>query len=193
MAFIGVFKRKSYSDEELIALFKQTGNNNHVGELFMRYTHLVLAICMKYLKNEEEAKDASMQIFEKLLGDLAKHEVQNFQAWFHTYIRNFCLMELRKEKSKRNHQEKFNAQQPTFVESEDGMHPSDKELLETDITDLETAINQLKDEQKECIELFYLKGHSYDEVMQLTGFEYKKVKSHIQNGKRNLKILLEKR
>lgn len=192
MAFLRVFKKSELTDAELIARYKESSNNRFVGDLFMRYTHVILGVCMKYLKNEDDAQDAVMHIFEKLLIDLSKHEVQNFQAWLHTYTKNFCLMELRKAKTQRNRQNEIEEELPTFVESENGLHPTDKELLEVEIEKLEEAIGHLKDEQKVCIELFYLENKSYEEVSNSTGYDFKKVKSHIQNGKRNLKIILEK-
>ncbi|MFY0672548.1 MAG: sigma-70 family RNA polymerase sigma factor [Bacteroidia bacterium] len=193
MALFNIFKPKELSDEQLILKYKESNDSKYVGELYQRYTHICFAVCMKYLKNEEDAKDAVMQVFEKLLTDLLKHEIQFFQGWLHTLVKNFCLMQLRSRK----HQSQFDENTSTAnsnisVESFEDDHLTDKILLEVKIEQLETAITQLKNEQKECIELFYLKNKTYTEIQQITGFDYKQVKSFIQNGKRNLKNYLEK-
>jgi RNA polymerase sigma-70 factor (ECF subfamily) len=57
---------------------------------------------------------------------------------------------------------------------------------------LEKCIETLGDEQKQCVKLFYLQEKCYKEITESTGFDMNKVKSYIQNGKRNLKICMEK-
>lgn len=193
MALFKLFGQKPSTDEDLILKYKQSKDTKYVGELYQRYTHISFGVCMKYLKNEDDAKDAVMQIFEKIMADLLKHDVEFFQGWFHTYIRNFCLMQLRKPRRTTDFNEEVNhLAENRIVESHKDSHLEEKEILEENLDKLELAISQLKDEQKQCVELFYLKEKSYEEITELTGHDYKKVKSHIQNGKRNLKILMSK-
>ncbi|MGB0429445.1 MAG: RNA polymerase sigma factor [Bacteroidia bacterium] len=192
MALLNIFKPKQLSDEELILKYKDTLDTKFVGELFQRYTHICFAVCMKYLKNQEDSKDAVMQIFEKLLTELKKHEVSFFQGWFHSLIKNYCLMLLRKRKPKAEFDENVAQKNAAvFVENDNHEHLHDKLILESKIENLEKAILLLKPDQRQCVELFYLKEKSYKEIEDLTGFDFKKVKSHIQNGKRNLKNILE--
>jgi len=194
MAFLQILRKKELSDEELISKYKESSNTQWVGELYQRYTHISFAVCLKYLKNEDDAKDAVMQVFEKLMADLLKHEVQFFQAWFHTYLRNHCLMQLRKSKSIISFNDEINMgkNETELVEMEDGTHLSDKEILELNLESLELAILQLKNEQQQCVRLFFLEEKTYKEIEEQTGFDYKQVKSFIQNGKRNLKIIMDK-
>ena len=162
-----------------------------VGELFKRYTGFVFLVSMKYLKDEGRSKDAVMQVFEKLFTDLLKHEIDNFKPWLHTVVRNHCLGLLRKEQSKRKNEDKLKTEL-YFMESEQDDHLIMEQEHENKINNLKKALKQLKPEQKQCVELFYLHEKSYKEVMELTGFSIKNVKSYIQNGKRQLKIILEK-
>src|ERR1700746_558775 len=104
-------------DLQLIAEYKQTGDNAFVGLLFQRYTHLIMGVCMKYLKNEEDAQDASMHIFEKLLKDLRKHEIQQFKAWLHMVCKNYCLMQLRSGATKLKHNREMHKDLATLMES----------------------------------------------------------------------------
>ncbi len=180
----------SFSDTDLINAYKADKNKNLVGELYTRYTRMVFLVSMKYLKNEEKADDAVMQIFEKLFTDLLKHEVKNFKGWLHTVTRNHCLIKLRSEKSILKKQQDYKKDTETFMELAPDFHQTGKE--EKKLTTLEEAITKLKPKQKQCIQLFYLKEKSYTEVADTTGFTMKEVKSYIQNGKRNLKIILER-
>jgi len=138
---------------------------------------------MKYLKNTENAKDATMQIFEKLMDDIPKHDIQFFKAWLYRVAQNFCLMQLR---SRKYHTVSFDLIEERIVEYDEYLHPAiAKEQL---LTQMEQAINELNEDQRTCVELFYLEKKTYVEIMQLTGYNFMQVKSNIQNGKRNLKI-----
>ncbi len=181
------------SDNELIAQFRKSHNAQTLGILYKRYNHLVFGVCLKYLKNEENAKDAVMQIFEELFQDLKQHNIQNFKSWLHSKARNFCLMKIRKQATvNKRHQVYEHSFSPNDA-YDNFWEENEENNLEKQLTDLEMAIELLKDEQKECIKLFYLQQKSYAEIVTLTGYELKKVKSYIQNGKRNLKKLLENR
>lgn len=185
---------QTFSDNQLISEYCRTKDNYFAGLLFKRYTSFVFLIGMTYLKNEEKTKDAVMQIFEKLLDDLLKHEISNFKSWLHTVTRNHCLMQLRSEQRLQKKQLEFEKDYATFMENETDLHqidePNDNEKK---YQNLKAAINELKDEQCQCIKLFYLQEKSYKEIVEQTGLDIKKVKSFIQNGKRNLKILLTKK
>ena len=179
------------SDKLLIEQYRQTLDKNVVGELFKRYTGFVFLVSMKYLKDEEQSKDAVMQVFERLFTVLPEHDIDNFKAWLHTVVRNHCLGILRKKQSIQRHENNVK-EHIIFMENDAVEHQDSKEENKADINNLEKALKQLKPEQKQCVELFYLNEKSYKEIMEITGFDDKKVKSYIQNGKRNLKIILQK-
>ena len=183
----------TYNDLELVAKYKQTNDNVFVGVLFQRYTHLIFGVCMKYLKDEEDAEDASMQIFEKLLVDLKKHEVQQFKAWLHMVCKNYCLMQLRSGASKLKHEREMHKDELAFMESNHDLHLIYENHKEIQLTQMEECIKVLNNEQRLCVELFYLQEKSYQEVSEMTNFSMNNVKSYIQNGKRNLKNCVESR
>ena len=179
------------NDRLLIEEYRQKNDKNLIGELFKRYTGFVFLISMKYLKNEDQSKDAVMQIFEKLFDDLLLHDIDNFKAWLHTVTRNHCLGILRKKQSLQKHGNHIK-ENMIFMENRTEEHHINENKTEKDIKNLEKALQKLKPEQKICIQLFYLDEKSYKEIVKITGFSDKKVKSYIQNGKRNLKIILQK-
>jgi len=176
------------SDSLLIESYRQTENNIYISEIFERYNHLVYGVCLKYLSNRDYAQDAVIQIFEKLLSDLSNHEIHNFSSWLHSVSRNHCLMILRKKKQNLRQEEKYKAEMWIVSDEED---LDNIRLTDYQLELLEKAIPKLKPEQKKCVELFYLEEKCYKEIELLTGYPLKKVKSYIQNGKRNLKIIME--
>ncbi|TKC01123.1 RNA polymerase sigma factor [Pedobacter cryophilus] len=174
-------------DEQLITDYKKSGDLLVLGKLYEQYMPLVYGVCLKYFKDEEESKDAVMQIFEELIHKLKLHEVKNFKSWLYVLSRNYCLMELRK--SQKHTMVNIEDQ---FMELESSQHHEDSNQKEWYLTAMEKCMETLSDEQKISVNLFYLQQQCYTEVAQNTGFELNKVKSYIQNGKRNLKICIEK-
>ena len=174
-------------DAALIALYKKTGDLEVLGQLYGRYMHLVYGVCLKYLQDEAQGKDAVMQIFEELVVKLKMHEVQNFKSWLHVVCRNYCLMALRK--SSKN---KTVSLEDTFVENTEFVHLNIDDTKEKQLTIMEKCMESLPEEQRISVDLFYLKEKCYKEIAEITGYELVKVKSYIQNGKRNLKICIEK-
>lgn len=176
------------SDQELLAKFHASHDNEWLGILLQRYTLLLLGVCMKYLKNEEEARDSVQQVFLKVIQELHKYKVEYFKSWLYMVAKNHCLMRLR-DKHGKIPAELDNQAIPAPEEADK------QKLLATDHTlDLmETSLKELSPEQEQCVTLFYLQKKSYQQVSEETGFSMMQVKSYIQNGKRNLKILIEKK
>ena len=178
----------NYTDNDLINNYLQKNDNSFVGVLYERYGHLVLGLSIKYLKNKDEAQDAVIQIFTNLLSDLQKHKIQYFKSWLYVYSKNYCLMELRKRQSMLKKELELKENVHLVMDFSTPEHLNEKEAQ---ITLMEKAIELLNNEQKTCIELFYLKNKSYVEIEEMTGFNNNEVKSYIQNGKRNLKLKME--
>jgi RNA polymerase sigma factor (sigma-70 family) len=186
IAFLSLAKFSAHiTDEELVQQFCTNQDQTAFGELFNRYQHLVVSICYKYFLDKEMAKDAMMQIFEKLMRDLPKQEIQYFKAWLHIVAKNHCLMQLRKAKLPMKHVENI---ENYDMENDDGLHLAIEK--EQNINKMHKALSQLDDKQKTCIDLFYLQKKSYADIQSATGFTFMEVKSFIQNGKRKLKILM---
>jgi RNA polymerase sigma factor (sigma-70 family) len=186
-----LLNRRSYlrklSDEDIISLYKEKQWSSCIDELYQRYSHLVFGVCLKYVKQIENAEDITLTLFTSLTQKLLQHQVQHFKSWIYVSARNSSLMFLRANKKS----EELMQDDHLFDESEfllEEKHQKD-ELLDN----LSAVFDELKEEQKMCIQLFYLEKKSYEEVAQLTHYTLKEVKSHLQNGRRNLKILLEKR
>ena len=180
-------------DSELIASYKQSHNNSIVGELYQRYAHLIFGVCMKYLKNEQDAQDASILIFEKMLKDLLKYEIKEFKPWLYVLCKTFCLMQLRSGASIQKKEKEIQHYFETSMETDEETHLFNGNQKEMQLTAMEDCLKQLNNDQQICIELFYLKEKSYQEVSEETNFTLNNVKSFIQNGKRNLKNCMESR
>lgn len=183
-------KIKNLTDEELVHIFVQKEDNKFLEELYGRYIRFVFLICMKHLKNVEQAKDVSMQVFEKLCEDLKRFEIRNFKSWLHVVTKNACLMHLRSNKDLEPLDSISQKVMQSSMENQSFLHPENDNEREFKFDLLQKAMEKLNVEQKKCIELFYLEEKSYKEVAGITGYTLNEVKSFIQNGKRNLKNLI---
>jgi RNA polymerase sigma factor (sigma-70 family) len=181
-------KYKDHTDAQIINIFLESGDNSYVGELYSRYGHLVLGLCIKYLKDKDEAEDAVMSIFGQLINDLKKHKVEYFKSWLYTYSKNYCLMQLRKKQTVLKKELEIKENEIFLMDYNNIEHLNEKE---SQIQLMQLALNELNTEQRRCLELFYLNNKSYTEIMTITGYNNNEVKSHIQNGKRNLKLKME--
>lgn len=184
--------RKAIPDDVLLQQYRNTGDIELLGELFSRYMHLVYGVSLKYLKNREDAKDAVLGVFEKLVIEYKIYEIRNLKSWMYVLTKNFCLMELRKKKAQGIRLKEWQDLQPEFMESPVDLHPIDGRDPKIN-EDLKRCMEELKIEQKECIRLFYYDNRSYREIASALHLDEKKVKSHLQNGKRNLKICLDQK
>jgi RNA polymerase sigma-70 factor (ECF subfamily) len=175
-------------DKELLQKFYADGNNQWLGLLLQRYTLLLYGVCMKYLKDEEEAKDAVQQIFLKVITEVNRYKVDYFKSWLYMIAKNLCLMKIR------DRQGRIPVELSDKMISDENVYRK-KELLEKDqtLSLIEEGLNELNEDQKLCVSLFYLQKKSYQQITDETGFNLLQVKSYIQNGKRNLKLIVEKK
>ena len=178
------------SDSSLLEAYRLKRDNEIINQLFDRYIHLIYASCINYLKDEDKAKDAAMEIFESLGEKILKHDIRNFKPWLHMVARNHCLMDLR------NRKENIPLQNVEYylhqnMEIEPELHLTDTEVGFEEL--LRTLLEKLKLGQRQCLKLMYFQNKSYKEIALTTGFTEQQVKSYIQNGKRNLKLMIEAR
>ena len=174
----------SPTDEEILSQYRETGDQELFGNLFNGYMHLVYGLCLKYFKDGERSRDAVMAIYEQISEKLLSTEIQHFKSWLYMVSKNHCLMELRKKNPE--------VYTDIFMETEDTVHLKEEKMeLEKDLEALEGCIEELKEQQKLCVKLFFLDKRSYQEINEQTEIDLKKVKSYIQNGKRNLRMCLE--
>lgn len=187
MRFFSLHKRKEYSDEELLSLFKDTSKAEYFQQLYERYIPLIYGLCLKYLQNTEQSQDAVIDIFENLSQKIQGYEINIFKNWLYSVVKNHCFHILKE--NKREIIVNFDSQ---LMESE----PILDLLSENTNEDKEDALNkcleQLPEPQRISVEKFFYEDKSYAEIVDETGFHLKSVKSYIQNGKRNLKICIEK-
>jgi RNA polymerase sigma-70 factor (ECF subfamily) len=176
-------KFEHYSDAKLLVSFRANDDKKIIGELYNRYGHLVMGTCLNYLKNKNDAEDIVMEIFMTLGDKIKKHEINYFKSWLFILTKNNCLMVLRKKK---HYDTQLNEE---IVAQEDEIE--EIQIKEIQLTELETAIDELDPPQDEVIKLFYIQQMSYKEVSEKLNLTLNKVKSAIQNGKRNLKIKLK--
>lgn len=175
------------NESELLLRYRNTGDLQTLGDLYAPYMPLLYGVCYRYLQDEKQSEDAVMAIFEELIDKLRHHDVGNFKSWLYVYARNYCLMQLRQQKRYPHVDIQENLQ-----ESEQSLVQDDpKRWNEQDFSKLEVCMQTLNTEQETCVRLFYLQQMCYKDIATTTGYALSKVKSSIQNGKRNLKICME--
>ena len=182
-------KHEETSDQQLLENFYRDRNNEWLGILLQRYTLLLLGVCMKYLKNEEDARDSVQQIFLKSITELHKYKVDYFKSWIYMVAKNHCLMKLRDKQGKIPVELTENHIATPAENTDRHALLNDEKTFEL----MNNSLDELNEEQRQCVTLFYLEKRSYQEISEVTGFNMMQVKSYIQNGKRNLKIILEKK
>ncbi|MEA1874490.1 MAG: sigma-70 family RNA polymerase sigma factor [Bacteroidota bacterium] len=183
--------RMNEADQTLIKMYRETEDKALIGELFNRHSGFVLAVCMKYVQDTALAEELTVEIFESLFKKLKKHKVDYFKTWLYSVAKNHCLLHHRSANTFRKHKGLFQQEQDGFMESEESMYLSEENKKVNEAKDVQNALEQLKPEQKICVELFYIENKTYEEISRESEYNIKKVKSYIQNGKRNLKLILE--
>jgi RNA polymerase sigma factor (sigma-70 family) len=180
---------KDDSDEELLNRYRKTDNQEWLGQLYGRYLELVYGVCLKYLQDEASAEDAVMAIFEELMTKVREHDIQNFRSWLYVLSKNHCLMKLRKDKRRQTVN-----YDPGIMHSIDPAHHTMEDFEENgEAAMLRDCIQRLSEQQKQCIELFYFQEYSYKEIAEMRSERLGQVRSNIQNGRRNLRLCMEKK
>ena len=195
MTFLKDIPQDSLTDTELVSLYKKTNDLKVLGQLYQRYMDLVYGVCLKYLKESERAKDAVMHIFEELVLKLRKHEVENFKSWLYQVAKNHCLMQLRTPKNLKTIElpdALMQSEENVHLDGVfDGLSPAVEK--EEKFQRLEYCLTTLAEDQRKAVQLFYIEGKCYNEIVELMGQEWNQVRSYIQNGRRNLKICMDKK
>lgn len=187
MRFFNLHKRKEYSDEELLSLFKDTSKAEYFQQLYERYIPLIYGLCLKYLQNTEQSQDAVIDIFENLSQKIQGYEIKIFKNWLYSVVKNHCFHILKE--NKREIIVNFDSQ---LMESEPILDLLSENANEDKEDALNKCLEQLPEPQRISVEKFFYEDKSYAEIVDETGFHLKSVKSYIQNGKMNLKICIEK-
>jgi RNA polymerase sigma factor (sigma-70 family) len=186
MALLKHIQTSPHTDAELIKLYQQDHQQETLALLYLRYKDLVYGTCVKYLGDQEAAKDAVMNIYQELLEKVKQHSIDNFKSWLYVVTKNHCLMQLRKNKKMITTQ--FDSQ---VMQSEDFSHLDGVFEKERQLERLGYCMDKLNEEQRQTVRMFYIENKCYNEISTKTGYDWNKVRSLIQNGRRNLKICME--
>ena len=181
------------ADEELVSLFASTRNEKYFAELYRRYRHLSYGVCLKIMKNESDSLDVVSEVFRILFEKIPTANIKSFRSYIYTVSKNECIAKLRKRKTELTKMADLKAMQDKpldFVENKKLTALLDNEPSMD--AKVEEAVQKLRAEQQTCIRLFFYENKSYKEISAQTGYSEKQVKSYLQNGKRNLRLALEK-
>jgi RNA polymerase sigma-70 factor (ECF subfamily) len=175
------------SDEHLLAAYVQENDAGALGKLYERYMPMVFGVCLKILKDNGKAEDAVMAIYEELTHKAKSHEISAFRGWLYVLARNHCLMEWRK-----NHRRPTDHHAPEDMVRYDAVEAAFEYELPKQTDPLNKCLAELTEQQRNCVQWFYYEDHSYKDIADMIKEEIGKVRSYIQNGRRNLRLCLEK-
>ena len=154
-----------------------------MSDFFVLYREDVLGLCYYYTRDVELSKDLTMDTFETYLKRGKKGPVINdIKSYLLGIARNLCMAHFKKSKRTQSIEESV----LQFMEYEDENAPNGEEVIDR----LMMSMCKLTTDQRRCVELFFIKGCSYNQISKKLNFSYNEVKSFIQNGKRNLKKLM---
>ena len=179
-------QKEELTDHDLLLRYKKNGKLLPLAQLYKRYTSLIYGVCLKYLKNNQDAEDAYMNVFEKLVKKVGQHDIKNFKSWLHVVVKNHCLEILRQQKKILTV-----SYDQDLMQNEPFVHPFEESPTEESEQQLNKCLQQLEMQQLECIKLFYYQDKSYKEIAETKNQALGKIRSFIQNGRRNLKICIE--
>lgn len=192
MALFNSSENSGLKDEELISKYRFSHDNSYLGELFLRYIPYVYGVSLGTLKNQREAEELTLTVYNKISSDLKRIEVKNFNTWLYQLVKNLCNIEVKKKSAVEGESKNILIEELTHDDQGMYINATENTISEKiDTNSLRLAINTLNENQKICIDLFYIQNKSYQEVADSTGFSLNQVKTNIQNGKRLLKTYLE--
>ena len=181
------------SDEELIRLYQDREDEEYVGELYNRHSDKIYVVARNMVNDRDAAQDIVMSVFEKVLKNLLTTDVQSFSNWVFIIAKNECNQYLRSSSNNAKRMTEWGENQRNTFENveNDGLERLLNEEQDYQTRNrVQSAIEQLKEEQKICVVLFYYEGKSYRDIAYDTGYSENEVKSYLQNGKKNLEKLL---
>lgn len=188
MRFLKLHTKTPKSDEELLTLLRKTNDLSYFQQLYERYIPLIYGLALKYLKDGQSAQDAVIDIYENLADKITKYEIEVFKNWIYSVTKNHCFAIL-----KENKKEIIVNFDSNLVESDVTITLLDENNDEEKLEAVNDCVKQLPEPQRIAITAFFFDNKSYAEIVDETGYQLKSVKSYIQNGRRNLKICIEKK
>ncbi|MBC8182759.1 sigma-70 family RNA polymerase sigma factor [candidate division KSB1 bacterium] len=167
--------------------FLSTGDKSCLGKIFEHHKQQLFFHCLKIIKDQEEAKDQTSETFIKAFEKIHKFDLNKpFYPWLAQIATNLCIDLIRRKKIVPLDQ----------IDNQPDLKGSDDQVADLENAELNDkikgAIKKLKRQQKRCFCLFYIHEKSYKEIVKLTGFSNNEVRSYIQNGKRKVKLILER-
>lgn len=147
--------------------------------LYSRYASLLYAICLRYLKNTDDAKDALQDCFVKVYDKISSFNNEgSFDGWIKRLAVNNCLMVLREKKKAVFVDEIYI---PVVFEEED------EDGYEVDKQTLFNMIQELSDGYRTVFNLYVIDGFSHKEIAEKMGINEGTSKSQLARAKKILR------
>jgi len=175
-----------YSDSDLIARYLREQNSDYFTQLYRRYAGKVFAKCYSMLSDEGLARDATQEIFIKVLLNLARFtEQSSFSTWVYSITYNYCIDLIRKKKKMPL---QF-TEDVSRVSTEKEVDIPDSVLLEMKQERLEKVLDLLPEGDRAILMMKYIDDMSIKEIGDLLGKTESAIKMQIMRAKHRSQAL----
>ena len=184
------------SEKELI-LKAQVGDQTAFEQLIYNYDKAVLSIAMRYVRNNDDAKDIYQEVFIRVYKSLKKFEFRSeFSTWIFRITTNVCLTYKSRKKDQLMVplQEEFEEDNPEFgrVELISDEKSPEEETLNTDLKNfIGNAVDSLSERQRITFVLKHYEGYKIKEIAEMLNCKEGTVKKYLFDAINNLRKKLE--
>lgn len=152
---------------------------------------MLMSVCMRYNKQEEEARGMVNQGFLKILTNLEKYDPKvPFEAWCRRIMINTLIDAYRKNK---RHKERINYTDFEDYHDYDGIVDLNEAEHHFDAEAIEQIIQCLPDMSRQVFNLFAIDGYSHKEISSMLGMSEGTSKWHVSSARKQIKKMMAER
>ncbi len=166
------------TDFELLDRFRRHGDRAAFERIVARHRPWLHRVCARLLRSDEAARDATQDVFARVLNRLDTFRGDNFPGWLKAIAVNCCLNTIDRDK-------RWAPLEAAGEAPAADLGPELQLLRLEEGVRARHLIARLPERQKIVFCLKYIDDCSYQEIERLTGFSNKEVKSFLQNARRN--------
>jgi len=174
----------------------QKGDTLAFEELVRIYDRKVLSLALKYLNNEEDAKDAYQEVFIRVFRNIKKFKFESeFSTWLFRITTNVCFTFKTKNKKTSTVDIMYNTDEEEMnpMDTLSGHSPTPDEKLSQFETSMKIsdAINKLSAKQKLVFIMKHFEGYKIREIAEITEIKEGTIKKYLFEAVNRLRCQLE--
>ena len=162
----------------------KAGNRKAQEQLYRNYYRVMMTICLRYTKNENEALDVLNTGFYKVYKNINRYDAAkaSLYTWIRTIIINSCLDSIKNKTGTVNTAE---LQQAAEV------HVPPAVISKMSASELLALIRQLPPATQAVFNLYVMEGYKHNEIAAMTGISEGTSKWHLSEARKKLQQLIK--